>query len=311
MTPNFVVIGAQRCGTTALYLALKQHPQIFMSPLKEPRFFAFADQPADFIGPGAKAFQREIVSSWLDYQALFAGAPDQCCGEASPVYLSSLRSASSAAVMAQRTPELRIIALLRQPADRAYSAFWHHRRLGIEPLTDFRRALAAEVERSAAGWLPGFGYRANGMYAANLHPFLDHFPRSHIRIYLYETWRRNPVTVLHDMLEFLEVGVDLLPVVAPGINRSIAPRSHLLAGWLEQPNHVIYWGTRLFPGSIRGILGRWARRWNAKTPPPMAVDVRAELTASFRDDILQLQDMIDCDLSHWLVGCAEGKNVAT
>jgi len=135
-----------------------------MPPCKEPRFFAFVGQPPPFTGPGAEHFRHETVTEMSAYQALFASAtPAQRCGEASPVYLSATHAGVSAAAMRRMTPDVRLIAILRQPAERAYSAYWHHRRLGIEPLTDFGAALAAEERRREAGWLPGFPYPESGI----------------------------------------------------------------------------------------------------------------------------------------------------
>ena len=156
MKPDFIVIGGQRCGTTAFFATLRQHPELFMPSRKEPRFFAFVDQPPAFVGPGAERFRQETVTEGPAYQALFAPAtPTQRCGEASPIYLSATHAGVGAAAMRRLAPDVRLIALLRQPAERTYSAYWHHRRLGIEPLADFRAALAAEDRRRDAGWLPG------------------------------------------------------------------------------------------------------------------------------------------------------------
>ena len=299
--PDFIVIGGQRCGTTALFATLRQHPDIFMPRCKEPRFFSFVDQPPAFVGPGAERYHQEIFTEKSAYQALFASAtPTQRCGEASPIYLSATHAAASAAAMHRLAPDVRLIALLRQPAGRTYSAYWHHRRLGIEPLADFRAALAAEDRRRVAGWLPGFQYCANSRYATNLHPFLTLFPRSQLCIILYESWCQAPETVLRQILSFLGVKEITLPKAESGINRATAPRNSRLAHWLDQPHSLKQWGRHLLPKSWRDRVLRWARRANATNPPPLPRELHAELTESFRDDVLELQVLLGCDLSHWL-----------
>ncbi|WP_165360941.1 sulfotransferase domain-containing protein [Candidatus Chloroploca sp. Khr17] len=301
MKPDFIVIGGQRCGTTALFATLRQHPDIFMPRCKEPRFFAFVDQPLTFVGPGAEHFRQGVVSDEAAYQALFApAAPSQRCGEASPIYLSAAQSSASAVAMHQLTPDVRLIAILRQPAERTYSAYWHHRRLGIEPLADFRDALAAEDRRRGAGWLPGFQYCANSRYATNLHSFLTLFPRRQLCILLYESWRQAPETVLKQIVSFLGVRDVALPKVARGINRATAPRNSRLAHWLDQPHPLKQLGSHWLPKTWRDRLVRWVRRANVTNPPPLPRDLHAELTESFRDDILELQVLLGCDLSHWL-----------
>jgi hypothetical protein len=301
LKPDFIVIGGQRCGTTALFAALRQHPEIFMPSHKEPRYFAFVDQPVLFVGPGAEHFRQGVVSDRADYQAMFApAAPSQRCGEASPVYLSAAQSSASAVAMHQLVPDVRLIAILRQPAARTYSAYWHHRRLGIEPLTDFRAALAAEASRRDAGWLPGFQYRANSRYAVNLRPFLSLFPRHQLCIVLYESWRQTPAAVLRQILGFIGVSDRELPTVESGINRATAPRNSSLALWLDRSHTHKQWGSRLLPKIWRDRIVGWVRRANVTNPPPLPLDLHAELTASFRDDILELQGLLGCDLSHWL-----------
>lgn len=268
---------------------------------KEPRFFAFVDQPPPFVGPGAERFRQEAVVEMSAYQALFASAtPAQQCGEASPIYLSATHAGASAAAMRRLAPDVRLIAILRQPAERAYSAYWHHRRLGIEPLADFRAALAAEAGRRDMGWLPGFQYRANGRYAANLHPFLTLFPRNQLCIVLHDSWRQTPGAVFRQIVNFLEVSDIPLPKVASGINRATAPRNARLAHWLGQPHALRQWGRYWLPKIWRDRILHWLRRANVTSPPPLPRELHAELTESFRDDILALQVALGCDLSHWL-----------
>ena len=114
--PNFIVIGAARSGTTALYQYLRRHPDIFMSNIKEPNFFAFENCSLDFEGPGAE-FVNNSVASWDDYCALFANAPPGATiGEASPLYLWAPQAP---ACIKRRLPQVRLIAILRNPIEQA------------------------------------------------------------------------------------------------------------------------------------------------------------------------------------------------
>ncbi|HEX6473777.1 MAG TPA: sulfotransferase, partial [Candidatus Limnocylindria bacterium] len=130
--PNFLVIGAAKSGTTALWSLLRQHPQVFMPALKEPHHFAFdADQPApQFRGPGAN-LHRDAVTGTDAYRALFADAGEALAvGEASATYLYV---AASVERIRAAIPDARLVAILRQPADRAYSSYLHLKRQGREP----------------------------------------------------------------------------------------------------------------------------------------------------------------------------------
>ena len=110
--PTFMIIGAARSGTTALYDLVRQHPQVFMSAIKEPNYFAFEGEPLDWEGPG-KEFVNNSVARWEDYCALFAPAPDNTArGEASPLYLWSPDAAQR---IKARLPDVRMIAVLRNP----------------------------------------------------------------------------------------------------------------------------------------------------------------------------------------------------
>jgi hypothetical protein len=295
--PNFLIIGAPKCGTSALYAALARHPQIYMSPIKEPYFFAFDGQPPIFAGPDGDYFRQHAVNDWEAYIRLFAAAKDQrVLGEVSTIYLTSYRPDRTAENIRRYLPEARLVAVLRQPAERAYSGFTFCRALGVEPLTDFRQALIDEDQRVAADWRPGFRYWRNGLYAQNLTPYFDRFPSSQIRIYLYEDWRDRPQAVLADLCTFLEVDPELMPGQAEHRNVTYWVRNRW-AGWLLRQSGMF---KALLPRRLRRAAGVRLRTWNRTRPPLLDPALRSELTEGYRDEILQLQDMLGRDLSHWL-----------
>ncbi len=153
--PDFLIIGAARAGTTALHSYLRQAPDIFMPAHKEPNFFAFEDEALACRGPGAE-FINNSVTRMADYRTLFAGAgPGQRLGEASPLYLYSPKAPER---IAHHLPEVRMVAILRNPVDQAFSHFLYATKYRIEPIADFTEALRREEERMAAGWQPLFGY---------------------------------------------------------------------------------------------------------------------------------------------------------
>ena len=194
--PNFFIIGAQKCGTEALYNALSQHPDIFMSPSKEPFFFALDGCLPNYRIPHA-GYRHRLVYDWERYLALFEGAQNEhAIGEASAIYLSSYFPEKTAARIKQRLPHARIIALIRQPAERAWSAFNFYRSRQLEPLADFWKALAQESQRITDGECPDILHFRNGCYCANLKPYFDAFPREQIRVYRFEEWQAHPATVL-------------------------------------------------------------------------------------------------------------------
>jgi hypothetical protein len=302
--PNFLIIGAPKCGTTALYAVLARHPQIYMSQRKEPFFFAFENLPPDFTDPGGEPFRRHAVTDWESYQTLFAGAASHSAvGEASALYLTHFHPERTAENIRRRLPEVRLIAVLRQPADRAYSHFTYNRQRGYEPLHDFRQALAAEEQRIAANWAPPCRYRRDGWYCHNLRPYFERFPRSQIRIYLYDDWKTQPQTLLSDLCTFLQIDPALMPAQIEHKNVTTWQRSGFVT-YLQRRARV-----------HKALMPRWLLRWvsprlnawNRVAPPALDPHLRRELTESYREEILDLQTLIGQDLSRWLAAPAHGK----
>lgn len=293
--PNFFIIGAQKCGTSALYHALGQHPDIFMSPNKEPFFFIMDGKLPDYRLPKPR-YTNRLVYDWERYLRLFDGATNQkAIGEASAIYLSSYFPEQTAVRIRERIPGAKLIALLRQPAERAYSAFNFYHARDFEPLASFDAALAAEPARIQANDTPDFRHRMNGFYYANLKPYFETFPKEQIRVYLYEDWNTNPTATLQDIFRFL--GIDeRVSVEVQRFNVTHRYRSQRLRRLLLGPNRPGRWLQRHLPAQFYAQLDRW----NQVKPPPMPPALWRELTEGYREDILALQQLIGRDLSHWL-----------
>ncbi|NJL83829.1 MAG: sulfotransferase [Chloroflexaceae bacterium] len=207
--PNFCLIGAAKSGTTSLYEYLKQHPQIFMSPVKEPRYFGLVGETPDFRGPGDAETNRQLVTQTAAYRALFAGVTDEIAiGEASPWYLYLEKAPIQ---IQQQLPQLKLIVILRHPVERAYSNFLHQVRYRTEPLPTFALALAAEPTRQQNHWRPFWFYKQLGFYHAQLSRYYQRFPREQIRVYLYEDLCDRPNVLFEDLFRFLSVDERFLP----------------------------------------------------------------------------------------------------
>jgi len=160
--PNFLIIGAPKSGTTSIYQYLAEHPEVFMSPVKEPHFFAFEGQTLSFRGPGDDREFGRYVTTIEEYQNLFQNVSDEkAIGEATPSYLS-IQSAPGC--IQKYVPGVKMIAILRNPVDRAFSNFVFMVQLGYEPLTEFQSALEQEESRISAGWSHRFHYKRRGFY---------------------------------------------------------------------------------------------------------------------------------------------------
>jgi hypothetical protein len=271
-----------------------------MCPVKEPHFFCFDGSPPRFGGGGWDDFS-DVSTDWDGYVRLFDGASGRkAIGEASATYLSCHRPEHTADNILRRLPGVRLIAILRQPALRAYSHFCHKRQRGTEPLRTFRQAIEAEDARFAGNWPIGYLYRRNGLYHANLKPYLDRFGRDRVKVFLHEDWLREPDRVLGRIFEFLEIEDRRIPGAADSHNAALLTRSGALHRWLVRPNAIKDGLKRALPAAWRRSLKGRALSWNSPRPPPLDPGLRREVTESCREDILRLQGLIGRDLSHWL-----------
>ncbi len=295
--PTFLVIGAGKAGTTSLHHYLGQHPQIFMSPVKEPKFFALAGHALDFNGPGDERIRIDTTVTLEAYRKLFERVHDETAiGESSTLYLNHEDAPDA---IARHLPDVKLIAILRDPAARAYSAFQHLTRDGYEPLRDFDEALRAEPERKKNGWYYYWWYRDRGYYHRDLRRYFDRFAPDQIRVYLHDELDRDPQGVLADIFRFLGVDAGFRPDVRVRHNVSGQARSARLQRVLRsQPSLRIVtkrviperWGHRL-ASSIQGMnLER----------PPLDVRTRARLVEGYVEDVRRLEGLIGRDLSHWL-----------
>ena len=298
--PNFLVIGAAKAGTTSLHHYLRQHPDIFMCPRKDTFFFDFDGEPPDFGGPGDNAwYEDRAVIDCDEYRALFAGATtERAIGEACSGYLSD---PGAPARIRRRLLDVRLIAVLRDPAERAYSSFLQQVRDGLETTSDFAQALALESERIDRNWRPLWHYRRRGLYFEELSRYLALFDRSQLGLYLYEDLQRDPVLLSQEIFAFLGVDPGFTPDVSIRHNRAGVPASRLLYRLVMTPNTLKTVAKPLLPSRLRGAIRAAVTDSPASLRrPPMPTDLRAELVAGYRDDILRLQDLVQRDLSSWL-----------
>lgn len=293
--PNFFIIGAAKCGTTALYEYLRQHPAVFMSAVKEPHYFAFAGEKLAYRGPGV-TINSSSVTELSEYEKLFAEAGGAAAlGEASALYLFLPAVAER---LREYAPAARLIVILRQPAERAFSAYMHLRRDGREPLS-FADALRAEPERVRDNWGFLWRYRALGYYAAQLRRYYAVFPREQLRVYLHDDFRADAPAMMRDIFTFLGVDAAFVPDMSRRHNVSGIPRQRWLHNLMHGANPLKTIIKPFVPQTWRDQTRRRVTQQNLvrQTLPD---DVRRALTHDFRADILELQELLGRDLSHWL-----------
>ena len=294
--PNFLIIGTVKAGTTSLNSWLKQHPEIYMAPNKETHFFSLAGENLDFLPDNdrLKDFLAQRQTTIDAYRQQFEGVTNEVAvGEASPFYLYHPQSPER---IYQHLPDAKLIAILRNPMERAYSNFLHHLRDDMEPLTDFAKALQQEEERISNGWWWGYYYTKLGFYYEQLQRYLDRFEPSQLKVYLYEDLSNHPLNLLQDLFQFLNVDDSFTPDISIRYNATGVPKNKLLSSLIK--SRFAKASMKRLPEQLRKQFVDLDRQNLIKPTLPSAV--RKQLIEVYREDILKMQNFLQRDLSHWL-----------
>lgn len=305
--PNFLIIGAMKSGTTSLYHYLKQHPQIYMSPVKEPKFFALEgeklypgyqeDQKFEWHGSGGLT-RIDGVRDIETYRQLFKEvSQEKAIGEASPLYIYVPKAVER---IKYYIPEAKLIAILRHPVDRAYSHFINWIQRGFEPYdADFIQVLQEEETRLKNDWSPIWHYKQRGFYYIQLKRYYETFDRSQIKVCLYEEFRANPISIAQDIFKFLGVDNKFVPDTDQTYNLTGLTKNKSIKELINNPNPMKSILKPFLPKQLREYLKSYLKEKNT-FKPKLELDVRRQLIEEYRDDILKLQELIQRDLSKWL-----------
>ena len=285
--PNFFIIGAYKSGTTSLYHYLREHPEIFMSPIKEPNFFAHQKIAEILIKKGRGP---NVIDNISTYAELFSEVTHQkAIGEASPLYLSSPFAAQR---IKDTIPDAKLIAILRNPAEAFYSNHQMHVRLGNRTIDEFKNKLSEVKKRIRSGKTVGL------MYYEQLKVYYNLFEPSKIRIYLFEDLIQNSKGLIGDILRFLEVDDNFLPNISKKYNVGGTPSFFKL-------NKFLIWilMTRMMNIKMTSLLRSGVlnlQKLNVSKTPPLSSELKIELIDLLREDIVNLERIIERDLSNWL-----------
>ncbi|MEV5750885.1 sulfotransferase [Actinoallomurus sp. NPDC052308] len=298
--PDFLLIGAPKSGTTALHAALARHPDLFMSPVKEPKFFLTDGPPPTRGGPGDAQTYREHIWRRADYEALFAAAPEGTPrGESTPFYLHDRDAQLRIRAL---IPDVKLIAVLRDPVERAHSNWTHLWSAGLEPIGNVVDACAAEPERIAAGWAAFWRYVDLSRYGEQLQHLYKLFPRDQVLVLRYRRIHEEPAATLDRICAFLGVRtgmIDSIPrenvtnhVADSPVTRAL--RQALRAGsriGRDLPLPV----RRLARGPLLAALHRERR-----PRQPLTWEDRQRLIPYFTEDIRLLEEITGEDYGDWL-----------
>jgi hypothetical protein len=282
MLPNFLIIGTQKAATSWLARCLGEHPDVFMVGIKEIHFFNHR-------------FERGLA--W--YESHFSDwAGQSVIGEATPGYIN--HPDAPGRIKATLGEEVKLIASLRHPVHRAYSAFWHYVRGGrISANADFRTVFQQSDQ---------VGLRSRGDYFTHLSRYLEYFPRKNLLILIYEEIKRDALKAVSDCLEFLGVDSQFVPSTlnsrvnkgtdprlfhsqAMALRRTVAAKTDLLPRGLREPFRAV--GRHAFEHLILKRLPK------QNSYVPLDENLRQELLSEFMPGIIQLEGLLGRDLSIW------------
>ena len=289
--PNFLIVGAAKCGTTSLYRYLNEHPRIFMPEWKE--LSLFIDDPS---GP-----LHRVPTAHRYYRLFSAARRHTARGEASTAYLFN-RAAPG--LIAAALEGVRIIIILRNPVEMAYSLYHHEYRKEGETLPTFEKALAAEPRRfknpeftrHCFGWHANYYYFLRGLYAPQVKRYLDRFGKKRVRIVLFEDLKASPLAVARGLYRFLGVSDDFSPTLK--VYNKAGELLNIPRFWTDEG---LFFKTAayLVKGRLFRKLPHLARNLLLPRPPKMRPETKNRLREKFRPSIEALEALIERDLSGW------------
>jgi len=298
--PDFLVIGVPKAGSTALHAALAQHPQLYLSKVKEPKYWLTDGPPPKRGGPGDAQTYQEYVWRRADYERLFEGAPEgTLSGESTPFYLWS--TDAQRRIQAE-IPDVKMIAMLRDPVERAHSNWTHLWSAGLEPESDFVKACALEPQRIRDAWAPFWRYIELGRYGEQVSRLYETFPRDQVLLLRYRELKEEPAATLDRICDFLGVKSGVISTVPAENVTTHVP--HSLGPRLVQT--VLRAGAgvgHLFPESARKIARGPLLTWLHATPRsrvPLTPEQRSEVIRYFVDDIVKLSEVTREDYTDWV-----------
>jgi len=310
--PDFILAGTVKSGSTSLYHYLDSHPEVYMSPVKEPHYFSFPDMDFSVFRPLIKKrllsfnlekylegnmkqkVHRAYIGDWEDYIRLFKNVKNEiAAGEASTSYLWSPGAAER---IREKLPQAKVILVLRDPVQRAFSHYLMDLKIKLAE-GNFEKVLQADQSVKNPLWGKASMYIGLGMYFTQVKRYFDNFDPSNIHVVLYDDIKKSPEEVMNDLYRFLGVDQDFIPDFSVRHNAAMLPAnkvSSILTNNIFLRKNVI---DKIGPGARRKLKKIFYR---SEGIPQLSQQQKSALLPFFAEDIVSLQKLIKKDLSHWL-----------
>ena len=293
--PNLFVIGAARSATTSLYHYLSKHPEIYVPTKKEIDYFGVGDSDQVYKGPDAVTINSRITRTWEEYLGYFESVSKELYFvDVSPWYLYSPNAAQ---VIQSKVRDIKIIVILRDPVDRAFSHYSLMRKLGLETVSSFQKALEIEKKRISDNWAFGWFYRDVGYYGIQLSRYFSIFDREMIKVVFFEDLKANPSLVMQSIYEFLGVSLEVdfhyevyneVKLDGYSFVTSMLSSSSVLKNYLKM----------CINDRTRRKIQHTIMRWNIYKPE-LDKKTRKILHENYKDDIKLVENLLECRVDFW------------
>ena len=310
--PTFIVVGANKGGTTSIYHYLRQHPQVYLSPIKEPHYFSkdidvnlfnreFAQNKLQDIqkyvdGDMTQQYHAAFVRDWDQYQKLFKNVKEQIAvGELSTSYLYSKVAAQE---IFNTLGKIKIIICLRNPVDRAFSHYRMNLWTGNSNEFDFYKALVEDFHHDPKVWGNAHLYVEIGQYYEQVKRYLDLFGKDNVKIIFTEDLKINATQTIKELYDFIGVDNSFNPDTSTKYNEVYTPKYKNLTWFLNKTG-------------IRPVLKRISPKFIKKAVVNLFYKTKSEkgditpeakqfLLDKISNDVNQLSKLLDKDLTSWL-----------
>ena len=295
MQPNFIIAGVARCGTTSLFHYLKQHPEIGMSKVKEPKYFSSLDLSLPQHGEGDDTVFSKVITDESSYDNLFTGLEKyKVIGEGSSDYFYYHKTVIPR--IKEKLGDVKIIICLRNPVERAFSAYSCLVRDSREHLS-FSNALNKEDERISKNWDWMWHYTNGGLYAEGLEHYKKMF--TNVKVVFFEDLETRPEVVLNEVFHFLNVKTNISIDTSTKYSHSGKPKSKLASLLASRKYPLIFWVRETVLKIIpRRFIEKAASKMFQKEP--IDSETISQLKPFFENDIQKLQKLTKKDLNKWM-----------
>jgi sulfotransferase family protein len=300
-SPNFLLVGGAKCGSTSLYYLLNQHPEIFMPKFKEPLYFIsdiiknISNKDMAFKNEGLK---DKFIHSKSDYFDLFKNVKNETSiGEASATYLYYYKQ--SIPKIKKELIDPKIIIILRNPIEKSFSQYKHLQKLNAEDRS-FEKGLELEEERIAQNYTAMYHYKSQSLYYEQVKAFFLNF--SNVLVVLTEELKNDPILLSKRCYDFLNVDVNFIPEIKMyNVTSKRIKNRYIHSKIYNKQAHSIKMFFKFFIGNsaYQIITNKYKKKNIGEIDIKITEDEKVELKKYFKYDIEKLEKLLKKDLNNW------------